>query len=51
VFLSGWTLTLFISVLIIVSYASHRFLEVPAQRALRKEALAEDERGRGEAIR
>jgi peptidoglycan/LPS O-acetylase OafA/YrhL len=39
VFYSAWTLAAFIAVLLAVSFASHRFLEMPAQRALRRRAL------------
>ncbi len=50
IFLSVWTLALFFIVLIVMSYASYRFLEVPAQRALRKGALAKHASARVEAI-
>jgi len=39
VFYSPWTLAAFIAVLLAVSFASHRFLELPAQRALRRRGL------------
>jgi peptidoglycan/LPS O-acetylase OafA/YrhL len=39
VFLSPWVLALFVAVLIAASWVSHRFIEVPAQRTLRLEAL------------
>jgi len=50
VFLSASALALFFAVLIVVSYASHRFLEIPAQRALRKEALSARAGERREAV-
>jgi len=39
VFYSPWALAAFIAVLLAVSFASHRFLELPAQRALRRRGL------------
>jgi peptidoglycan/LPS O-acetylase OafA/YrhL len=36
VFSSAWTLAAFIAVLLALSFASYRFLELPAQRALRR---------------
>jgi len=39
VFYSPWALAAFIAVLLAVSFASHRWLELPAQRALRRRGL------------
>lgn len=39
IFYSAWTFVAFLVLLLALSLASHRFLEVPAQRALRRAAL------------